>query len=712
METLAARIARAGPLPDRDAVGWVIRLAKRVERMHARGTVHGRLSAACVISEDAPCTSKGWLSDPIATPSSVSYRSPERAAGEGPSRRDDTWALAVTLYVTLSGKLPFPARNDRELRRAIGAGAAPRITPPGAAGDALWLVLERALARDAAQRIVDVAELRRALEAARPGGGLGELPPLDEPALAEPPRTAPAPRPSSSGLRRASSSPPGGRSSSPPGGRSSSPPGGRSSSPPGERSSSLPPSSPTAARRTPVPLHGLATLGLRSMAGTPTTPVPETPDRPSNSQLASPSAPPDRTDAAAADTSSSPPAPDAPPARVEQHPVPASPGPRAAQDEPESPSPWPVRELPAPVGLHAPVDAPHAPSAPDAPSAPVDADAPHAPVGDALPLEPPEPSSLAPDSAVAHAVIDGRVGTSRALAAAPEPEPRRKARAAARWTVALAAAVVALAGAAAAWIWRLPLGAAPTQSAGAAAAPAACVAPAEPGVPATAGAGTPDTIAADASPEGVRAAAAEPADAGPADAGPADEGPADAGPASHAQEGDATTADFAACAAPLFPEGSVDPATAGQLSSVCAEIDPREGAAALQDHLAQAAGTRGASDATREWDRLGWYDLAMLAALRARCCPAPPPLELPPAPKRCAPLDTALNDLGAAVAASSGPDDRAVAKATRRYTQAVQCVVRARAASRYGREGTPKRSEARAFKKALARALRDAAPRR
>ncbi len=172
----------------------------RREPARAR-TVHGRLSAACVVMEGEPCTSTGWLSDPLATPAFVGYRSPERAAGEGPSRRDDTWALAVTLYTALSGALPFPAESDQELRRKQGAGAAPRITPPGAAGDALWRVLDQALARGAEQRITEVAALRRALEAARPGDGLEELPPLDEHALAAPARTIPAPRPSSSGVR-------------------------------------------------------------------------------------------------------------------------------------------------------------------------------------------------------------------------------------------------------------------------------------------------------------------------------------------------------------------------------------------------------------------------------------------------------------------------------------------------------------------------------
>ncbi|HTN84836.1 MAG TPA: hypothetical protein VL242_14145, partial [Sorangium sp.] len=347
METLAARIARAGPLPDRDAVGWVVRLAKRIEKLHARGTVHGRLSAACVVMEGEPCGSRGWLSDPLATPSFVSYRSPERAAGEGPSRQDDTWALAVTLYVALSGRLPFPADSDRELRRLQSAGAAPRATPPGAAGDALWRVLEQALARDPKQRIAEVEALRRALEAARPDEDQEALPPLDEHPLAEPPKTVPAPRPSSSGARGASSSQPPARRSSPPqessGGSQpparrssppressgSQPPARRSAPPHGRTSSQPPPSAGSTARRTPVPLQGLATMGLRSTAGAPTTPVPEAPDRPAKAPSASPSAPPEIARAAQADASGSPPGPAVPPPAQPERPFAA-----AAQPEP------------------------------------------------------------------------------------------------------------------------------------------------------------------------------------------------------------------------------------------------------------------------------------------------------------------------------------------------------------------------------------------
>ncbi|WP_437287013.1 hypothetical protein [Sorangium sp. So ce406] len=742
METLAARIARAGPLPARDAVGWVIRLAKRVERLHGRGTVHGRLSAACVVMEGEPCASSGWLSDPLATPAFVGYRSPERAAGEGPSRGDDTWALAVTLYVALSGKLPFPAESDREVRRLQGAGAAPRVTPAGEEGDALWRVLEQALARDARQRIVEVAALRRALEAARPGDGLEELPPLDEHPLAESPRTVPAPRPSSSGLRGASSSQPPPRRSAPPressggsqpprrsappgespGGsqppRRSAPPGEspggsqppRRSAPPGESSggsqpprrsappaessggsqpprwsppprghtSSLPPhGGGSTARRTPLPLHGLAALGLRRTAGTPTTPVPEAPDRPVNAPPASPPGPSELAGASPAGASSSPPAPAGSPAQV------------------EPPAVWPAAEPPSisPALLFSAAD-----DDDDEPESPPPLRAVGVPLfaGDEVPPTPSQPFALAPSSGVAHIRAPGP-HAPRAPAAAPRPRPRRGRPSGARRIAALVLCVVVLAGAAAAaWLWLRHRDAAtsPPPVPALPAAPAACATPAEPGAPPAASAAAHD--AASAATQDAAAAAPEPVDAG----------------AASAAATEAASAEFAACMTPLFPGKSVDAATAGQMAFVCAEVDPMKGVAALKSHLAQAAGPTGISDATKEWGVLRWYDMAALAALRARCCRAPPPLELPGTPEGCPPLDAALNDLGAAVSSASAPDDRAVAKAARRYTRTVQCIVRVGAASHYGRKNNPNGGEARALKKVLARALQDAAPRR
>src|SRR5262249_32543937 len=116
METLAARIEREGKLAEIDAVGWAIRVAFSVEQIHALGGVHGRLSAGGILIESEKCTSEGRLLPFSQLPENVAYHSPERELGEGGSQADDTWAVAVMLYLGLSGNLPFHGATDDEVR--------------------------------------------------------------------------------------------------------------------------------------------------------------------------------------------------------------------------------------------------------------------------------------------------------------------------------------------------------------------------------------------------------------------------------------------------------------------------------------------------------------------------------------------------------------------------------------------------------------------
>ena len=178
METLASRIAREGGLNEVDAVGWAIRMARSVERMHDDGFVHGRLSADGIrIALDA-CDSEGELIELADLPENVAYHSPERERGEGGSQADDTWAVAVTLYFALSGSLPFHGATDDEVRRKIASVPAPPLAVYDIGDDDLQAIVDRALARTRAERTTTVAELRHQLESWGPATGLGVLPPL------------------------------------------------------------------------------------------------------------------------------------------------------------------------------------------------------------------------------------------------------------------------------------------------------------------------------------------------------------------------------------------------------------------------------------------------------------------------------------------------------------------------------------------------------
>ncbi|HVW27323.1 MAG TPA: hypothetical protein VHC69_18290 [Polyangiaceae bacterium] len=149
----------AGPVTLENAVDWTTSVADALATLHARGAVHGALSprSVLVIRPEPAVVPK--LTHLLVPPSGA-YCSPERVTGEGPSKADDIWALAATLYTALARRPPFQGASRTELARAIVA-AAPRslddVDPD------LWLVVSRALSREAGGRFETAAAFRDAL---------------------------------------------------------------------------------------------------------------------------------------------------------------------------------------------------------------------------------------------------------------------------------------------------------------------------------------------------------------------------------------------------------------------------------------------------------------------------------------------------------------------------------------------------------------------
>src|SRR5262245_48306734 len=116
-------MAREGELDELDSVGWVIRLTKTLEQLHARGEVHGAVSPRCVRTDGAERRAHGVLVPAAALPADAAFRSPERINGGKPSAVDDTWAAAATLQALLTGAAPFSASNEAELHQKVLAGS-------------------------------------------------------------------------------------------------------------------------------------------------------------------------------------------------------------------------------------------------------------------------------------------------------------------------------------------------------------------------------------------------------------------------------------------------------------------------------------------------------------------------------------------------------------------------------------------------------------
>ena len=298
-------------------------------------------------------------------------------------------------------------------------------------------------------------------------------------------------------------------------------------------------------------------------------------------------------------------------------------------------------------------------------------DAPQQPSGDAPPTQPP-PVSAEPASA-----------------AAPAAAPRG------RTGVILVAVAVIVALTVAAWVFLgrdEPSAGGPT-SATETRAPAA-VTPGGDAPPAT-------TAAPSSAPSSSSAAPAATSSAGPM---PSTDTTATAEvaatPAPEAGE------DVAACMMPLFAKGTFKRGASPDFGFVCSEADPRRGVAAIKKQVVLAGAKRNVSEGMREWALLGWYELASYSVMRARCCPGAPPLKLPAPPPPCQPLETALDELGAAALVAKTPKDKALEAAVKRYTKEVYCLVRAGGTSLFGYVGPPKGGEVTAFRKTLARAVK------
>jgi hypothetical protein len=180
VETLAERIARDGPVSELDAIGWAIRLAKRLEGLHALGVAHGSVSPACILAAGQDRNARAYLADVQRTTPTLAYQSPERILGGDISGADDVWALAATLYALLTGQSPYAGGNDAEIRQKILAATPPPLAVYDIGDDDLQHILDHAFAREIGRRTAGITALRRALEEWHPDRGVANLPPLED----------------------------------------------------------------------------------------------------------------------------------------------------------------------------------------------------------------------------------------------------------------------------------------------------------------------------------------------------------------------------------------------------------------------------------------------------------------------------------------------------------------------------------------------------
>lgn len=101
---------------------------------------------------------------------SPSYMPPEQWAGRDLTPAADQYALAVTIYQTIAGRLPFEADSAAQLMyKHFHEEPTPLTTIRGDIPAAVMIVLSRALAKEPTQRFPNVTQFAQAFEAAIEG---------------------------------------------------------------------------------------------------------------------------------------------------------------------------------------------------------------------------------------------------------------------------------------------------------------------------------------------------------------------------------------------------------------------------------------------------------------------------------------------------------------------------------------------------------------
>jgi eukaryotic-like serine/threonine-protein kinase len=746
VETLGSRIAREGALKEVDAVGWIIRLAKSLEPIHALRVAHGSVTAEAIKIEAPAFNSKGYLIDARHLHDQVAYHSPERADGESISPANDTWAVTVTLYLALTGSLPFPGADDRDVKKRILGPPASPLAVFDVGDEGLQRIIDRAFSRDLPNRLTSLRALREALEAWHPDPNAKHAPPLDD--EGEDSRTS-RPRvesPRSEQPRPEQPRPESPRLESP---RSERPrlEGPRSERPRSERPGTLPPGllnplghSPAAtpmrasrlsARSTLVPLPKAVpppkvspkTIPPNNNVLTPP-PSPVSPQTAPNhgmmeddegvTMVRAPSSAAQFLEALGVSNTAAAPA-SAPSAPASQG---AAPRPQEGYhedfptvmmsnpnrsalialtvDRPTSPMPPLSPRTARAAGL--PVDDP--PTAPNAlPSSPQSKPAPQlesllaADDDDESPVPPPAAKVALPVVLPADPPLPAanaqRAAHGAAARPAPEPLPFTGSAAKAKggsWKgVLIGLAVLVASGAGAFFGFREQVNSllgAPATSASSMAAP-------EP--------------SASASPGASSSASGSPSVAAPASASvsaTASTSAAADSAAPSASSSAAASGNVNACMMPFFvPDTFID--IRPNLDSVCKFTDPRDGAMGVRTEIVRGGKRRGVSEGMREWAVLGFYEIAAFAIFQAACCPSPPEIHIPVAIPTCD-IETPLKEL-AKVASSADADDAKVQAAVDDYARAIKCVARVGAYDSFGQKAGPQGGQDVAFDKVLKR---------
>lgn len=120
------------------------------------------------------------------------------------------------------------------------------------------------------------------------------------------------------------------------------------------------------------------------------------------------------------------------------------------------------------------------------------------------------------------------------------------------------------------------------------------------------------------------------------------------------------------CVANYLPKGAFGKSP--DLSFLCTEPDPNKGAQGLRVAIVGSAPKGTLTDAMKLSARLGWYDMAAYAVVRAGCCEDPKLLATPEPSKGCDSFAESLQEIAKAVIGNRSYEDP-----FKKYTGAIHC---------------------------------------
>jgi len=177
-ENLKSLLEREGPLPEREAIGLALQIARALGFAHAQGLVHRDVKPQNVLLNGdgrAKVTDfgiarsldvHGGLTQTGTVMGTSDYISPEQARGSRVDAQSDIYSLGAVLYELLTAEVPFPGDNfvAVAMRHINEPPPSVRAKRPDVS-PRLDAVVRRAMAKDPRDRFRSMEELCAELDA-------------------------------------------------------------------------------------------------------------------------------------------------------------------------------------------------------------------------------------------------------------------------------------------------------------------------------------------------------------------------------------------------------------------------------------------------------------------------------------------------------------------------------------------------------------------